>query len=372
MVDLLTIGGSEIGRLTLQPGWRWSEHVKPIAGTDLCEAPHFQYHVQGTLRIRMADGTELDARAGRRHRAPGGSRRLGRRRRAGRRRRLVGRVQLREALSNGAADSPRPLLACPDPTSGSGHAAGGTVSDVSGEGPPPPSGGAVPSSAPSPVRVARPGAPPAWDVVGPYTPGGGAAARAAAATGAKGKPRSRIPSVAATTAVTAIITAIVGGVLSQDRIDSVFGDDEASESASAEVEPEYKHVTESARAIAVDVPESWGAVDAMFSGIGGVTSPGLGLRAGPDPMAVVFASDETVWVGASTQAFDDLGLDALDDKGVVDLFEGRLEGSVYLPAQGSPHLGGTRARPRRELGRRGQGVAGLLASIEGWRRSRPR
>jgi hypothetical protein len=36
-VDLLNIGASEIARLTLQPGWRWSEHVKPIAGTDLCE-----------------------------------------------------------------------------------------------------------------------------------------------------------------------------------------------------------------------------------------------------------------------------------------------------------------------------------------------
>jgi len=64
LVDLVDIGGSQIGRLTLQPGWRWSDHVKPIAGTDLCEAPHFQYHVQGTLRIQMADGTELDAHAG--------------------------------------------------------------------------------------------------------------------------------------------------------------------------------------------------------------------------------------------------------------------------------------------------------------------
>jgi hypothetical protein len=61
---LLTIGGSEIGQLVLQPGWRWSEHVKPIAGTLLCEAPHFQYHVQGTLHVVMADGTEFDARRG--------------------------------------------------------------------------------------------------------------------------------------------------------------------------------------------------------------------------------------------------------------------------------------------------------------------
>ena len=63
-LDLLTIGGAEIGRLTLQPGWRWADHVKPIAGTDLCEAPHFQYHVSGTLRVRLADGTEFDAAPG--------------------------------------------------------------------------------------------------------------------------------------------------------------------------------------------------------------------------------------------------------------------------------------------------------------------
>src|SRR5579859_2868515 len=63
-LDLLRIGGAEIGRLTLQPGWRWSEHVKPLAGTDLCEAPHFQYHERGVLHVVMADGSEFDARPG--------------------------------------------------------------------------------------------------------------------------------------------------------------------------------------------------------------------------------------------------------------------------------------------------------------------
>jgi hypothetical protein len=63
-VDLVDIGGAQIGRLTLEPGWRWSDHVKPIAGTDLCEAPHFQYHVSGTLGVLMADGTELVTRPG--------------------------------------------------------------------------------------------------------------------------------------------------------------------------------------------------------------------------------------------------------------------------------------------------------------------
>src|SRR5262249_11313675 len=58
---LLRVGGSDIGRLVLKPGWRWSNDVKPLAGTELCEAPHFQYHVAGTLRIAMADGTTFDA-----------------------------------------------------------------------------------------------------------------------------------------------------------------------------------------------------------------------------------------------------------------------------------------------------------------------
>jgi hypothetical protein len=63
-LDIVQIGGGSVGRLTLQPGWRWSEHVKPIAGTALCEAPHFQYHATGTLHIVMADGTEFEAGPG--------------------------------------------------------------------------------------------------------------------------------------------------------------------------------------------------------------------------------------------------------------------------------------------------------------------
>src|ERR1700689_5967961 len=63
-LDLVRIGDAEIGGLTLQPGWRWSEHVRPLAGTDLCEAPHFQYHVQGVLHVVMADGSQFDARPG--------------------------------------------------------------------------------------------------------------------------------------------------------------------------------------------------------------------------------------------------------------------------------------------------------------------
>jgi quercetin dioxygenase-like cupin family protein len=62
--EILMIGGGEVGRMTLQPGWRWSEHIKPVAGTDLCEAPHFQYVVSGRIGVRMADGSEHEVGAG--------------------------------------------------------------------------------------------------------------------------------------------------------------------------------------------------------------------------------------------------------------------------------------------------------------------
>ncbi len=63
-VELVNIGGGVVGRLTLEPGWKWSQHVKPIAKTELCEAPHFQYHAAGRIRIKMADGSEFEVGPG--------------------------------------------------------------------------------------------------------------------------------------------------------------------------------------------------------------------------------------------------------------------------------------------------------------------
>jgi hypothetical protein len=63
-LEVVGIGGGTVGRLTLQPGWRWSTDVKPTAGTEWCEAPHFQYHLAGRLGIHMSDGTELEAGPG--------------------------------------------------------------------------------------------------------------------------------------------------------------------------------------------------------------------------------------------------------------------------------------------------------------------
>ena len=63
-VEILSFGESKIGRATLQPGWKWSESLKNMVGTESCEAPHFQYHVSGVLRIKMNEEMEVDCRAG--------------------------------------------------------------------------------------------------------------------------------------------------------------------------------------------------------------------------------------------------------------------------------------------------------------------
>ena len=62
--DVVNIGGGQVMRIVLQPGWRWSEHVAPVAGTEWCEAPHFQYVISGRIAGRMSDGTEFEVGAG--------------------------------------------------------------------------------------------------------------------------------------------------------------------------------------------------------------------------------------------------------------------------------------------------------------------
>jgi hypothetical protein len=63
-VELIKIGGATVGRATFEPGWRWATSVQPLAKTKSCEAPHFQYHVSGILKVRMDDGTEFECQAG--------------------------------------------------------------------------------------------------------------------------------------------------------------------------------------------------------------------------------------------------------------------------------------------------------------------
>jgi quercetin dioxygenase-like cupin family protein len=58
-VELVDLNGHKIGRGTFEPGWRWSEHVKPLSGTDSCEVEHIGYVLEGEMTVRMDDGSEL-------------------------------------------------------------------------------------------------------------------------------------------------------------------------------------------------------------------------------------------------------------------------------------------------------------------------
>ena len=59
-VELVNLDAGAVGRATFQPGWRWSEHVKPMAGTDSCQAAHTGYCVSGRMRVQMDDGEEVE------------------------------------------------------------------------------------------------------------------------------------------------------------------------------------------------------------------------------------------------------------------------------------------------------------------------
>lgn len=59
-VELATVGDITFGRAILQPGWKWSTHVKPIAKTASCMAPHAQYFVSGRLKVVMDSGEEAE------------------------------------------------------------------------------------------------------------------------------------------------------------------------------------------------------------------------------------------------------------------------------------------------------------------------
>lgn len=64
VIELVNLAGGQIGRYTFQPGWRWSECIKPVANTETCQTRHVGYAVSGTLHIKHSDGTETDVRAG--------------------------------------------------------------------------------------------------------------------------------------------------------------------------------------------------------------------------------------------------------------------------------------------------------------------
>ena len=63
-VEVVNLGDVQAMRVTFEPGWKWSECVKPVAGTDSCEVAHLGYALSGKMVVRMDDGSEFEVGAG--------------------------------------------------------------------------------------------------------------------------------------------------------------------------------------------------------------------------------------------------------------------------------------------------------------------
>ncbi len=62
--EIVRLGSMTVGRASYEPGWKWSTHVSPLAGTPLCEVEHVGMVVSGRAMVAFADGTEIQMMAG--------------------------------------------------------------------------------------------------------------------------------------------------------------------------------------------------------------------------------------------------------------------------------------------------------------------
>ena len=58
-VDVCKVGDQRVMRITAEPGWKWSNDVKPHVGTESCQTKHLGYIAQGTVCVKMDDGCLL-------------------------------------------------------------------------------------------------------------------------------------------------------------------------------------------------------------------------------------------------------------------------------------------------------------------------
>ena len=71
-VEIVRLPGYTLGRFKMQPGWKWSECVKPVVGTNSCQVPHVGHVVSGRLTVRMDDGTQTSIAQGMSYTIPPG------------------------------------------------------------------------------------------------------------------------------------------------------------------------------------------------------------------------------------------------------------------------------------------------------------
>lgn len=71
-VEVVKLAGGEVGRYTFQPGWRWSEHIRPVVGGDSCQTDHVGFVVSGRMGVSTDDGDTGEVGAGDVYRIPPG------------------------------------------------------------------------------------------------------------------------------------------------------------------------------------------------------------------------------------------------------------------------------------------------------------
>jgi uncharacterized cupin superfamily protein len=59
-IDVVKLGDVTAMRVRFEPGWRWSDCVKPVVGTDSCKVAHLMHVVSGRMGVRMNDGAEVE------------------------------------------------------------------------------------------------------------------------------------------------------------------------------------------------------------------------------------------------------------------------------------------------------------------------
>src|SRR4051812_19151223 len=64
-MDVVTVGGKTVIKMTFQPGWKWSVDINPTAGPEKCQMHHFGYVISGVLHVLDTnDGAEIESSAG--------------------------------------------------------------------------------------------------------------------------------------------------------------------------------------------------------------------------------------------------------------------------------------------------------------------
>jgi len=71
-VEVVRLKNYTMGRFIFQPGWRWSDCVKPVVKTESCQAAHVGYAVSGSIKVRMNDGAETTIKPGMSYTIPPG------------------------------------------------------------------------------------------------------------------------------------------------------------------------------------------------------------------------------------------------------------------------------------------------------------